>query len=59
MDKKEIEKIILQSIGSPESGVLKENVSAMARALHDALNPKKEPEKETRVLDIPEIRETI
>jgi hypothetical protein len=50
MDKKEIEKIILQAVGNPESGLLKENSSSMAQALFTALNPevKSKPKKEAQ-----------
>jgi hypothetical protein len=50
MDKKEIEKIILQAVGNPESGLLKENSSSMAQALFTALNPevKSKPKKEVQ-----------
>jgi hypothetical protein len=59
MDRKEIEQVIADAIGNPESGILRDNIGVMARALFEALNPKKEETKENRVLPVPETRKSI
>jgi hypothetical protein len=60
MNKAEIKATILKAMGNPESGVIKDNVDAMADALHKELNGVEESsfkvEKETRVTKVSETR---
>jgi len=56
MTKDEIKKILLDAVGNPGVGPVKESAEVQAAALAEALSPKKAEKKENRVLDIDETR---
>ena len=56
MNKDEIKKIIIQAVGDPGVGPVKEAAEVQAEALAEALSPKKVKTKENRVLESDETR---
>lgn len=62
MDVAKIKALLLESVGNPESGAIKDNADAMAQAIANGFNDSKQetkefnPVKETRVLKVSESR---
>jgi len=59
MTKEQIEKVLLEAVGNPVVGILKESASKQAEAVWNALNPEpktKKVEKETRIVEPEETR---
>ena len=54
MDKASIERVMLDSVGNPDTGLLRDSIPAMAAAVAEALNPKKPQEQ--RVVKAEETR---
>ena len=59
MTKNEIKKVLLDAVGNPSVGVIKEAAEVQAQAIFDALNPTpkaEKPKKETASIEPEETR---
>lgn len=59
MTKSEIKKVLLEAVGNPTVGVVKEAAEVQAQALYEALNPApkaEKPKKETASIEPEETR---
>jgi len=59
MTKNEIKEILLNAVGNPTSGAVKQAAEVQAQALHEAMNPTvkaEKPKKETASIEPEETR---